>query len=592
MFGGRYASLASFGGSRKVVTRVSLSRGLMGTSSSAVYGKASSIVSRACRYTRTLPVFIQAANYHVAVVGSGPAAFYTSKYLLDKDKLIHVDMIEKLPIPFGLVRYGVAPDHPEVKSVSSQFEELFTQHGDRFRYFGNVEVRDKDVEVSQPHESVNNKMKVNVSLEELQSNYRAVVLAYGAASETKLNIPGKDMKGIYSARQFVNWYNGHPAYAHIGTDLDLANVKEVVIVGNGNVAIDCARVLGKSFEELYDTDISPVALEALKSSAVETITLVGRRGHVQASFTIKELRELTRLDNAKLIMHASEIERGLTEASKAELKDNRAKTRIIELINKVADGTAGAAPANKDDTDEDVAKPASTAESKTKHQRSIYIRYLLSPKAFLGPDGTTQPASSDRVQGIELENNELIGGPHEQSVKGTGKLERIPCQLVLESIGYRSLPISASLPFDNKTHTVPSHKGRVVRLSKATQGDQPPPIETVKCLYVSGWLKRGPSGIIGTNIPDAKETVSSVLEDVKAGIIDISQSDAQDIDSDPVHKLPGLQDPRVITWRDYLCLKDTELSIGQSFTPPRANVKLVTAEEIMKVVYDKCRKSN
>jgi hypothetical protein len=260
------------------------------------------------------------------------------------------------------------------------------------------------------------------------------------------------------------------------------------------------------------------------------------------------------------------------------------------LINKVADGTAGVAPANtstdKEDA-EDVSKPTSTAELKTKHQRSIYIRYLLSPKAFLGPDGTKQPASSDRVQGIELENNELIGGPHEQSVKGTGRLERIPCQLVLESIGYRSLPISASLPFDNKTHTVPSHKGRVVRLSKATQGDQPPPIETVKCLYVAGWLKRGPTGIIGTNIPDAKETVSSVLEDIKAGIIDISQSDAQD--SDPVHKLPGLRDPRVITWRDYLCLKDTELSIGQSFTPPRANVKLVTAEEIMKVVNEKCR---
>jgi adrenodoxin-NADP+ reductase len=494
------------------------------------------LLSRCVRRSGSEAV-IKHRQYHVAIVGSGPAAFYTAKYLFDKEPNIKIDMIEKLPIPFGLVRYGVAPDHPEVKSVADQFEEVVALAGNKFRYFGNLKVRDDGP----------------VTLDLLRKHYAAVVLAYGAASDVALSIPNNKLEGILSARKFVNWYNGHPAYASLGKDLDLSNVKDVVIVGQGNVALDCARVLAKSYDELYKTDIAPGPLEILKNSAVERISVVGRRGHIQASFTIKEFRELTKLDNAKLIMYPEEIEAGLTDASKAELKDTRAKTRIVELISKVANES-----------------PKSPEQQIPKSHRILKIRYLHSPKEFI--------SDSTRVQALEFEKTKLTGEAHSQSVIGTGQLEKVPCQLVLESIGYRALPCSDSLPFCNKTHTVLSLKGRVVQ-------DRTKEDSAEKCLYAAGWLRRGPTGIIGTNIPDAKETVGSILEDVQSGVIDTVEK------SDPLDGIKGLSDDDVVSWKEYLVLKGVEESRGKALDPPRPGVKLTNISEILKIVKDSRNKN-
>ncbi len=253
---------------------------------------------------------------HIAIVGSGPSGFYTAKYLLDKHPTIHVDLLEKLPVPYGLVRYGVAPDHPEVKNVTATFKEV--AKNERFRFFGNVEIT-KEVQGGHPQTSPSIANKIDVAT--LRSRYSGVVLACGAEEDLSLGIPNEDSTGVLSARAFVNWYNGHPDYVHVGDKLDLSKVTDVVIIGHGNVAVDCARILCKDMHDLEQTDITLQAVAKLKKSAIKNVTMVGRRGVAQASFTIKELRELTKMSceehkhHVNIVISEEDMQRSLNEAS-------------------------------------------------------------------------------------------------------------------------------------------------------------------------------------------------------------------------------------------------------------------------------------
>mmetsp|Transcript_11114 Transcript_11114/g.25914 ORF Transcript_11114/g.25914 Transcript_11114/m.25914 type:complete len:572 (+) Transcript_11114:108-1823(+) len=444
----------------------------------------------------------------VAVVGAGPSGFYTSKYLASavlhriekandrNDKRdegdppalspfdwsgIDVDILERLPTPYGLVRYGVAPDHPEVKNVehdfAAQFETSNNNPSSSLSFFGGVEVG-KDVKLSA-----------------LQSMYDVVVLAYGCqAADRRLNIPGEDLEGVLSAREFVAWYNGHPEFGHIGTivkeclwgssdiskvDDDQVSTAKVVVVGQGNVALDVARILAKGKRGLIETDTPSSVLEILKGGASH-VSILGRRGHVQGAFTIKELRELTKLNkeghNAKLIIRRGELELGMNDSSVAELKgaSGRPKTRIDKLLRDSA--------------------VSETDNPKDEAPKTVCLRFLLSPTSIEAKD-----SDGGRVGGVVCERTRLEGGPFKQNSVSTGEIETLPADLVLTSIGYKGMPLEGMKgrdQFDHQQSVVNNLHGKVT-------GDNN--------LFASGWIKRGPSGIIGTNIMDAKDTVKSIM---------------------------------------------------------------------------------
>ena len=304
----------------------------------------------------------------VCVVGSGPGGFYTAKYLLKADANVRVDVIDKLPTPFGLVRSGVAPDHQDVKAVQNDFTNV--AQNERVRFFGNVRVGDGDG---------------CVGLDELRKCYGAVVLACGAEDDRTLGIAGEELRGVHGARAFVNWYNGHPDFVGLAPDLSCA---AAVIVGQGNVAIDCARILCKTQEELRGSDIAAHAQEALAASNIRHVSVVGRRGHVQASFTIKELRELTKLQGAAFGVRADELQQGATAASLEEVAATRAKKRLNDLLNKHS-GSADAADA------------AGMAR--------LELRFLASPVAVL-PDA----ADAGRAGALRVERTALEGDAFEQ----------------------------------------------------------------------------------------------------------------------------------------------------------------------------------
>ena len=493
----------------------------------------------------------KADQIRCAIVGSGPAGFYTAKYLLEKNKFVTVDMLETLPTPYGLVRQGVAPDHQEVKSVMATFIEVATQP--RFRFFGNISVGGQD------GESSNNA----VSVAELKKAYDIVVLAYGASSDRSLGIPGEELSGVISARNFVNWYNGHPSYSHIGESFDLGKIKRVVVVGQGNVAIDCARILMKGVDDLRSTDISSHALEALEKSSVEEVVIIGRRGHIQASFTIKELRELTKLADVDVKISQSELNDSFTESSQLELKNNRPKHRIVDLINKIASDTIS---------------PESSGESKEK--KSINFRFLLSPVGIF-------PSSADvnAVGSIVLEKNKLTGAENNQKAVSTGEKETINCELILKSVGYKSESM-IGVPFDFKKNVIPNDQGRVLdNGNNASENgniklDKSDNLNIIDGLYVTGWLKRGPSGIIGTNITDAKETVDCILQDIE---LKNTTSGHEFQKCDPILSIPVLSSEDVITWGDYLRIEAEENRRGDAATPKKPREKICNVTELLSI---------
>jgi ferredoxin--NADP+ reductase len=387
----------------------------------------------------------------VAVVGSGPAGFYAADALLkSEDPSCEVDVFDRLPTPWGLVRLGVAPDHPNIKAVSRAFERIAARPG--FRFLGNVEVgRD-------------------ATHDELAGLYDAVVYAVGAQTDRRLGIPGEDLPGSWAATEFVAWYNGHPDFQNLEFDL---SCERAVVIGNGNVALDVARMLALTREELVPTDTTDAAIEAIVGAGVCEILVLGRRGPAQAAFTTPELQELGELAGADVDVDPADLL--LDPASEAALAEDTALARRnVEVLNEY--GTR--APAGK--------------------ARRVVLRFCVSPVAILG---------EGKVEAIEIERNRLVADADGRiRAEATGERETIPCGIVFRSVGYKGVPLPG-VPFDESRATLRNDGGRVL----AGDGAALPGV------YCAGWIKRGPSGVIGTNKKDATETVELLLEDARAG---------------------------------------------------------------------------
>ncbi|HEU4702806.1 MAG TPA: FAD-dependent oxidoreductase [Conexibacter sp.] len=446
----------------------------------------------------------------VAVVGSGPAGFYAAEQLLTaRDLDVTVDMFERLATPWGLVRAGVAPDHPKIKAVTRRYEK--TAGLDGFRFFGNVEVGGE------------------LPVEELKRHYHAVLYAFGASGDRRLGIEGEDLLGSHSSTEFVAWYNGHPDFADHVFDLDATTA---VVVGNGNVALDVARMLALPRETLAATDVADHALEALAGSSIEEVVVLGRRGPAQAAFTTPELIELSELAQADVIVDPGDMELDEASARIVEEADAQVKKKI-----EVLHGYAASEPHG--------------------HDKRIVLRFFASPLEIVG---------SERVEGVRVGRTELVeDGEGRLRAVVTEAEETIPCQLVFRSVGYKGKPL-AGVPFDERAGTIPNDHGRVL---DAPGGAQQPGE------YVSGWIKRGPSGIIGTNKKDSQDTVDSLLADHAAGKLPQPGVD----DPDAILALLADRCPDHIAYEHWQAIDEHERSAGEPHGRPR--VKLVRREHLL-----------
>ncbi|KAJ6371014.1 hypothetical protein OIU77_001511 [Salix suchowensis] len=435
-----------------------------------------------------------------------------------------VDIIDRLPTPFGLVRSGVAPDHPETKIVMNQFSKA-AQH-ERCSFFGNVTLGS------------------SVSLSELRELYHVVVLAYGAESDRALGIPGEYLSGIHSAREFVWWYNGHPDGKNLSPDLKSTDT--AVILGQGNVALDVARILLQSTSVLATTDIASHALEALEQSSIRKVYLVGRRGPAQAACTAKELREILGIKD--LYIHINEVDLHKSPEDEEVLKNNRIHRRVYELLSKAA---------------------TSAPSHPSSNQHELHFVFFRKPDRFLDSG-----EGSGRVAGVHFEKTILKAvGPGKQIAVGTGSYEDLDCGLVLKSIGYKSVSVDG-LPFDHEKGVVPNIKGRVL---VETSGD---PTQLEKGLYVCGWLKRGPTGIIATNLYCAEETVASISEDVHQGEI-APASTLPKPGRQGLLQLLDNRDVRAVPFSAWEKIDSEERRLGNLRSKPRE--KLTTYENLLKV---------
>lgn len=451
----------------------------------------------------------------VAVVGAGPSGFYAAGQLLsgkDTDTPVEVTMLDRLPTPYGLVRFGVAPDHPKIKSVIRVYDKIARKPG--FRFYGNVQVGE------------------HVTHDELAARFDAIIYTTGASHDRRLGIPGEDLAGSHPATDFVAWYNGHPDAADHQFDL---SGKRAVVIGNGNVAVDVARMLALTPDELQVTDTADHAIHALADSEIEEILIVGRRGLAQAAFTNPELRELGELQDADIIVSPEDA--ALDAGSQAWLQRDGADVREQRNV--------------------EIATEYSTRTPEGKKRR-VVLRFLRSPLRILG---------DERVEGIELAVNELVADDDGWlSARPTDQTETIDCSLVLRSIGYRGSPLDG-VPFDDHRATISNIAGRVV---------DPDTEEPVPGVYTAGWIKRGPSGIIGTNKKCALETVSLLLEDHAAGALPTPTADADDLD-----QLIAARQPDYIDFAGWTTIDTHEQTLGEAQGRPR--VKLVTIDEMVRI---------
>jgi ferredoxin--NADP+ reductase len=436
----------------------------------------------------------------IAVVGSGPAGFYAAGALLDAEASVEVDMIERLPTPWGLVRLGVAPDHPKLKTVSRGFERIALKPG--FRFFGNVEVgRD-------------------LTHRDLTELYDAVIYAFGAQSDRRLGIPGEDLPGSWSATELVAWYNGHPDFQEVEFDL---NVERAVVIGNGNVALDVARMLALTPEELAPTDTTDPAIEAIGASTIRDIVVVGRRGPAQASWTTQELKELGELAGADVVVDPAELD--LDPASQASLEDDTNSRRNMEVLRDFAER-------------EPTGKPV-----------TVRLRFLASPVALHG---------EEKVESIELVPNRLEEQGGRLVAVPTDEHETLDCGLVFRSVGYQGVGLP-ELPFEERRGTIKNELGRVVD----TDGRH------VAQAYCAGWIKRGPTGIIGTNKKDATETVTQLLEDVHAGRV----AHREEATPDAVEALLAERDVRAVMYPGWTSIDELERAAGEKLGRPRVKIR-------------------
>jgi NADPH-dependent glutamate synthase beta subunit-like oxidoreductase len=462
-----------------------------------------------------------AQSLNVCVVGGGPSGFYTAKYLLANPNFkVQVSMIEKLPTPYGLVRYGVATDHQDVKLVTNDFKKTAQTEG--FSFFGNVKVGD------------------SVSVDELRKIFDVVVFCNGSETEAHLGLQGENLKGVESAKAFVEWYNGLPAENPSEEDRirgvkyeELLKTKQVCVIGQGNVALDVSRVIGRSVDSLRRYDVPEMSLDVLSRSKVEEVHIVGRRGPVQAACSTKELRELSEMPGLCVWVDPKDLE--LDPVSQAELERMGSKgKRKLDTFKKF------------------------TTTKRKPGDRIVQFQFFKNPAEFID-DG------NGNLKAMKVEKTTLVDKNGKSSARGTNQFLDLPCGVAFRSIGYRSKPIPG-VPFDEYKGRILNEKGRI----KDEKGFIPG-------MYTAGWVKRGPDGVVGTNINCAKETISCILDDIQKEKLQLKKVDA----SAELANLLKSRNRVYVTFNEYLKLEKYEEEVGNKNGKIRE--KVLRVEEMLKI---------
>ncbi|MEC8678785.1 MAG: FAD-dependent oxidoreductase [Candidatus Margulisiibacteriota bacterium] len=434
-------------------------------------------------------------TYKIAIIGSGPSAFYAAQALFKGHDDLKVDMFEKLPTPYGLLRGGVAPDHQQMKTVSKAYDKIASH--ENFRFFGNVEIG-KDID-----------------LPTLKKYYNCVILAIGAETDRKMNIPGEDLSGSYTATEFVAWYNGQPNYQNHQFNL---NGSTAIIIGQGNVAVDVTRILSKPVTELQKTDITQKAIDLLKNSRIKDVYMVGRRGPAQAAFTELELKELGHIDGVNLKIHD---DLNLSEADLQEVELSSKARKNIKLLKEFKESL----PFDP-------------------NKKTIHLLFFSSPIEVVD--------DKNQIKKVVFEKNILVGEAGKQKAQSSGETFEIECDILLRSIGYKGVPFKG-LPFDDRKGVIPNDKGQVVEIDGTHVEDT----------YVTGWIKRGPSGVIGTNRSDSIETVGTCLATLEKTTI----KDATDIVT-----VFNEKNIKFLTYEDWKIIDEYEVKAGHELGKPREKV--------------------
>jgi ferredoxin--NADP+ reductase len=453
----------------------------------------------------------EARPLRVAVIGAGPAGFYAAEALLkEKDLVCSIDIYNRFPYPYGLVRDGVAPDHQSIKAVTRIYDRIL--NNPQVRYFGNITFGE------------------DLLHQDMKQYYDQIVYAVGAQSDRRMGIAGEDLCNSMPATAFVGWYNGHPDYCDLNPDL---SCERVIVVGNGNVAMDVTRILASSPDELAKTDMADHAVEHLRQSKVREVVMLGRRGPAQAAFTNPELKEFGELPGVDVIVDPADLE--LDEQSARLVEEDKKARNNVEMLRAYAANTEHTAP------------------------RRIRMRFYYSPVEVLGKDGN--------VSGVVIERNTLVMKGGRQSAQGTGQYETMEAGMVLRSVGYRGVPLPG-VPFDESSHTISNVAGRVMQVGTG---------DIVEGEYVVGWAKRGPSGVIGTNKPDSVATVKAMIEDIP------SLSGIDDAHRDPVQieKLLAERNIQYVTYDGWQTLNQFEVARGEEQGRPR--IKLTRVPEMLQV---------
>lgn len=451
----------------------------------------------------------------VAIIGSGPAAFYAAEHLFKQPDLsVAIDMFDRVPTPFGLVRGGVAPDHAKIKTVTRIYHQIASNP--TFRFYGDVE------------------LGKHLTLADLKSHYHMILYATGAQTDRRMGIPGEDLKGSHPATEFVAWYNGHPDYSHLQYDL---KQERAAVIGIGNVAIDVARMLCRTREELVKTDVADYALEALANSNIKEVYLMGRRGPAQAAFTNPEVKEVGEMLGAEAVSLPDETELDPGSMEDAE-KDPQIRKKCEILRGYCVRKAEGGKP------------------------KTLHMRFLVSPVELIG-NGDGQIVKMKIVKNVLQRDKTGTMRP-----KATDKFEELPVGLVFRSVGYLGVALP-DVPFDDWHGVIPNDKGRVVN---------PETKEPRTGEYCTGWIKRGPSGVIGTNKPDSVETIVSLLEDQARGVcLDPAHPDPESID-----RLVRERQPNFFSYQDWVKLDEMEVARGKAAGRPR--VKFTTRDEMLKAL--------
>jgi ferredoxin/flavodoxin---NADP+ reductase len=448
----------------------------------------------------------------VAIVGAGPTGFYAADQLLRQQGLtVEIDMFDRLPTPFGLVRFGVAPDHQKIKSVTAAFDKIAADP--HVRFYGNVE------------------FGKHVTVDDLRRHYHQVIYCTGAQTDRRMGIPGEDLVGSHPATEFVGWYNGHPDYREHRYDL---SVDRAAVIGVGNVAVDVARILCRTPDELGTTDIADHALEALRKSRVREVYLIGRRGPAQAAFTTPEIKELGELAEADIVVPADEAELDALSRESLERTQDRSTIKKVEIIKSYAN------------------------RPRTGKPRLLALRFLQSPVELIGDE-------HGHVTAMKLLRNRLVATPTGAlQAKATDQTEILPVGIVFRSVGYRGVALPG-VPFNESWGVILNDKGRVL---------EPTTKEPVTGEYTAGWIKRGPSGVIGTNKPDAAETVVCMMQDLAEGRV----LTPADLEPESIDRLVAERQPRHFSYADWQRLNEIEVSKGRPAGRPRT--KLTSIEEM------------